>query len=172
MGCAEHSPVWDDEQGSADPCCVACVRCRGRAGAAAGAAKPYSSRLDAEVSAMQRNSSTYCDEPEDREDYEVTPPSSFTQQCPGNHAPVHGCYGVQCSSLDRVAVEVPGDATGVHIPQHPLSGLPCETPGFWYKGAHVCSVAAQARLAGLNLCTKQGCRAGIPGSKKRMHMSH
>ena len=45
---------------------------RSRAGAGGSAAKPYS-RLDAEVSAMQRNSSTYCDEPEDRDDYEARP---------------------------------------------------------------------------------------------------
>ena len=30
------------------------------------------SRLEAEISAMQRNSSTYCDEPEDSADYRVS----------------------------------------------------------------------------------------------------
>ena len=43
-----------------------CCASRGGAGAA-----PKYSRLDAEVSAMQRNSSTYCDEPEDRAEYEA-----------------------------------------------------------------------------------------------------
>lgn len=36
--------------------------------AAGGSGAKYS-RLDAEVAAMQRNSSTYCDEPEDHADY-------------------------------------------------------------------------------------------------------
>lgn len=38
------------------------------AAAGAGGGARYS-RLDAEISAMQRNSSTYCDEPEDGEDF-------------------------------------------------------------------------------------------------------
>lgn len=37
---------------------------------ASGSSVKYS-RLEAEISAMQRNSSTYCDEPEDSADYQV-----------------------------------------------------------------------------------------------------
>ena len=38
---------------------------------ASGSSAKYS-RLEAEISAMQRNSSTYCDEPEDSADYRVS----------------------------------------------------------------------------------------------------
>ena len=37
---------------------------------ASGSSAKYS-RLDAEISTMQRNSSTYCDEPEDTADFRV-----------------------------------------------------------------------------------------------------
>ena len=50
--------------------CMEAKRCWVRRGGGGGAARKYS-RLDAEVSAMQRNSSTYCDEPEDRAEYEA-----------------------------------------------------------------------------------------------------